>query len=146
MSKTLSCTFQITCDPEVLLDLASRPLLAPAYLNFLETIEPGQGLTADSDWAPYTVRVAYRSILKTSGLVEHRVDKAARAAHLRHDGPLAQFEAIYRIIDHQVELNCAYTTKVPLVSWLVRTVLNRALVQIAAAMDRYAASRTAAPT
>jgi hypothetical protein len=146
VSQSLSRTFPISSHPDALLRLAGQPLLAPAYLNFLDTIAPVTGRSESNGWNAFDVQVSYRSLLRASGRIEHLTEPHIGKSHLRHDGPLAQFEAVFTINHGRVDLTCTYEAKVAMINWLVARVLDRALQQVASAMDRYAAARSIGPT
>jgi hypothetical protein len=144
--------FDIQAHPHQFMWLASQPALAPHYLNFLTDIrqsEPKQHSQLayeKSNWRRFKVCVQYRTVLKISDFVYLLVDQEHNKVFLDHDGGLAQFEAVFCVALRQVTLTCSYRAKVPLVSWLIAKVLDRALRQVASAMDRYAATLSVAPT
>jgi hypothetical protein len=142
----LTRCFAISSPKQRLFALACQPMLAPRYLNFLTGIAPLGETKEVGAWKRYHVDVSYRALLKTSGVVEHCSDEIAHSAHLRHDGTLACFDASFKIGEDHVDLTCTYQAKVPLVRWLIRFVLHRALGRVAHAMDRYAASSALSPT
>jgi hypothetical protein len=146
MVKTLNRTFPITVCPIALLNVASLPLLAPDYLNFLKRISVSEPAYRCQDWACYDVWVTYKSLLNATGVVEHRLDRATQTVFMRHDGPIAAFEAVFHVQAGLVELACTYSTKVPMISWLIGKSLDRLLSQVAFAMDRYAAFCEVSPT
>jgi hypothetical protein len=146
VSQSLTRTFPIASHPDALLRLAGQPLLASAYLNFLDTIAPVDARGESDGWKAYDVQVSYRSLLKASGRVEHLTEPHKGKSHLRHDGPLARFEAVFSINHGRVDLTCTYEAKAAMINWLVAKVLDRTLKQVAAAMDRYAATRSIGPT
>jgi hypothetical protein len=143
--ENLKQTFPTRASSRALFAVAQRPLEAPLYLNFVAAITPEPSL-AQRDSTAYDVVVNYRHILRATGLVRHKTDEALRAVYLTHDGPLAKFDAVFLIHEGHVELSCTYRAKTRLLNWLVRTVLARALRQVAAAMDAYAASFDSGPT
>ncbi len=147
MKRKLVRTFLINSEPKLLLRLAREPLLAPAYLNFLTAISRVDGdVNISNGRERYLAHLTYRSLLQTSGVVEHWINTQNQHVYLSHDGPLAQFEARFSIAPGQVSLDCDYVVKTPLLAWLVASVLDRALTQVVTAMDRYAASWVIAPT
>jgi hypothetical protein len=145
MVKTFTRVFPIAAKPSDLLALASLPLLGPNYLNFLERIERSNGQDESRMWTSYEVWIVYKAILKTKGMIEHFVDAAQNKVTLRHNGDIAMFVSTFQIKSNEVHLTCTYEAKIPLTAWLVARVLDRALIQSAAAMDRYAASRALGP-
>jgi hypothetical protein len=138
--------FPIASPPKSLLAVAQKPLLAPAYLNFLESIEATDTGNLSDGWAAYKVRISYRSIFRAYEVIEHHVDYDTQTARLRHNSPLACFDATYVVGDQHVDLSCSYEAKLPVVAWLISIGLDRMLAQIVAAMDRYAASLAPSPT
>ena len=151
MARTLVRHFAIHAQPHQFLWLASQPQLAPHYLNFLTDIrqsEANQHSKLDyekTQWGHYEVWVQYRNLLKAQGFVHVRVESDYNTVFLDHDGNLAQFEAAFVVEPGLVTMTCHYVAKIPLVSWLISKLLDRALAQFAAAMDRYAASSTLGP-
>jgi hypothetical protein len=146
VSQSLTRTFPIASHPDALLRLAGQPLLAPAYLNFLDSIVPVTDPSQSDGWNAYDVQISYRSLFRASGTIEHLTEPLKGKSHLRHDGPLARFEAVFSINHGRVDLTCKYEAKVAMINWLVARVLDRALQQVASAMDRYAAARSIGPT
>jgi hypothetical protein len=126
--------------------VACQPLLAPAYLNFVTDIVAVSHKSHPSEPRPYLVNVRYRHLLKAQGLVTHVSDTVGYTVTLSHDGPLAQFDATFHLKSDHVMLTCRYRAKSALMTWLVGKVLARALDQVAAAMDRYAAALPVLPT
>jgi hypothetical protein len=126
--------------------LAGRPLLGPAYLNFLNHIEACATSSAPDSMACYHFDVSYRGILKTQGEVLHSCDQARQSVRLCHNGALAQFDALFEIKDGCVLLSCTYQSKAAVINWIIGKLLDRSLGQIARAMDRYAATLPNAPT
>jgi hypothetical protein len=145
MAETLTRTFAITASPRQIIGVASTPLLAPAYLNFLTQIRAVEVPSPGGAGKLYDVWVHYRSLIKTQGRVEHHVDAPQQQVRLRHDGPIVMFDATFSVATHEVHLRCNYIAKVPLATWIISKVLDRALAQVATAMDRYAASFTVGP-
>jgi hypothetical protein len=141
MTKSLQHTFSISAPKAALMDLAGQPLIAPRYLNFLTSICQNTHAQCPDGHAAYDVGVNYRAILKAEGLVYHGVDRARHQAFLSHDGPLAAFKAVFAVTDGQVDLVCTYHAKVPLITLLIERLVDRALAQVASAMDRYAANQ-----
>jgi hypothetical protein len=143
--------FDITAQPHQLMWLASQPHLAPQYLNFLTDIcqkEAKQHSKMEcekANWRRLKVWVQYRSILKAQGFVYLRIDPDCGTVCLEHDGHLVEFAATFRIRAGQVTLRCDYHPKLPFVSWLIAKALDRTLRQVAAAMDRYAATLSSSP-
>jgi hypothetical protein len=152
MKQRLVRHFDMTAQPHQLLWLAGEPHLAPRYLNFLTDIRhlqaqvPMPAKPQGHNWRCFQVWVQYRNILKTEATVYLRVDPSLARVYLNHDGGLAQFDAAFQIDTGQVTLTCDYQAKVPLVSWLIAKVLDRALSRVAQAMDRYAATLSDVPT
>jgi hypothetical protein len=140
MTKSLQRTFAITAPTAALMNVAEQPLIAPRYLNFLTSICRNTEVPCPEGHAAYEVGVSYRAILKAEAIVYHGVDRNQNLAFLSHDGPLAAFDAVFALKDGEVVLVCTYHAKVPLISMLVNKLVDRALVQVAGAMDRYAAS------
>jgi hypothetical protein len=138
LSQSLKRHFPTASRQSDLLALASQPLLAPAYLNFVDRIDIVSSTGGALVWREFDVHVRYRSLLKTTGRVAHRVIDGASIVQLRHDGVLVSFEAQFSIFEGHVELDCVYTPKVAMMNWLVAVALDRTLVQIAGAMDRFA--------
>lgn len=138
MMKHLTRTFPIASKPQDLLDLANQPLLATAYLNFLTKICSSICPSRSDPWQSYDVWVQYRSIIKAHGVVEHCFEPSTQTIRLRHDGPFAQFEAAFVVHSNDVQLDCTYVAKLPLITWLIHKTLDRLLKQVAFAMDRYA--------
>jgi hypothetical protein len=136
MTHTLKRQFEIQAQPQQLLWLANHPDLAPRYLNFLTAIrheEPKQTLELEYEklnWRRFKVWIDYRGALKTHEFVNLRTDLEQGKVSLNHDGPLAQFEAVFHVIGGHVTLTCDYQTKLPFISWLVTTVLDRVLAQV----------------
>lgn len=151
MARKLVRHFVIRAQPHQFLWLASQPHRAPHYLNFLTDIRPSEAKQCGKldfekfDWRQYKVWVQYRHLLKAQGFVRIHVDGDSSTVHLNHDGNLAQFEAAFCVEPGLVTMTCHYEAKIPLVSWLISKVLDRALDQIAAAMDSYAVSSTLGP-
>jgi hypothetical protein len=145
MVKSFTRIFPIKAAPSSLMELASLPLLGPHYLNFLQRIEKTDDQGSKHGWTSYKVWVVYKSILKTQGVVEHLAEGALQKVTLRHDGGIAMFVSTFQIEADEVQLTCTYDAKIPLVQWLVARVLDRALTQVASAMDRYAATRAWGP-
>jgi hypothetical protein len=119
MEKSLVRVFDIETTPDAFLAVASRPLLAPDYLNFLTSIEPVanalQGEEAKA-WQAFQIKLNYRSIVQTTAIVTYRVDTTAKTVFLGHDGPLAAFQSSFEVTEIQVMLDCTYTSKVTLIS------------------------------
>jgi hypothetical protein len=139
MTKSLQRTFATTAPEAALMSLAEQPLIAPRYLNFLSSICQNTEAPCPEGHAAYDVAVSYRSILKAEALVYHGVDLNQNMVFLSHDGPLAAFDAVFAVKDGEVVLVCTYQARVPLISMLVNKLVDRALMQVAGAMDRYAA-------
>lgn len=149
MSQTLERLerrLEVVSSPEALLYLANQPLLAPRYLNFVTDIVPLEREMSDVVGHHYDVGIRYRVVLATRGIVHHHYDGDKQTITLRHDGKLAQFVATFGVSQGAVTLVCDYQTKVPLVTWLVGRLLDRAIHQAASAMDRYAACLVTSPT
>jgi hypothetical protein len=142
LPQTFGRRFQTSASAQQLFALASQPLVAPAYLNFVTHVTDSgkRGI-----WALYEVSLAYR-FLRTRGQVAHRCDEARTTIFLHHDGLLAQFDASFEIAEGHVDLTCNYVSKAAIITWLVGKVLDRALSQAASAMDRYAATLPVSPT
>jgi hypothetical protein len=138
LARQLKRRFATRASAAQLFALVEQPLLAPAYLNFLAAIAPLDGGEENDGWVRFEVDVTYRTVLKTRGVVTLATDPVTKTARLRHKGTLAEFEATFTIASQHVDLACLYDAKAPLVRWLIKLSLDRLLVQIAAAMDRFA--------
>jgi ribosome-associated toxin RatA of RatAB toxin-antitoxin module len=149
MEQVLVRQFEIEASQAAFLAVASRPLLAPEYLNFLTKIETVTLVPTTKEtkaWEAFRVWVNYRGLLQTTAVISCRLDATAKTMFLRHDGPFATFEAQFQIGVGLVRLECAYKAKVRLITWLIATMLDRALNNISSAMDRYAAAFESPPT
>ncbi len=159
MPDQLRREFVVQSSQRALFKLACRPSLAPEYLNFLTKIEPFPSPTSKGAASSasdlnggalglkaYQVWVNYRGLVRTTGIVRHGIAESASCAILHHDGPLVSFQATFQIDEGRVNLDCIYHAKVPFASWLIARVLDRALMQVSGAMDRYAATLSKLPT
>lgn len=144
--QTLKRKFLIQSPPDILFALASTPLLAPQYLNFLKSISALPNHKVSDMWGAYRGEVSYRGILNLSPMIEHCVDQTRQIAKLRHFGDLAEFEAEFEIRNGEVVLTCQYQTKTAWISWFVGKALDRVLTQVAGAMDRYACGMAREPS
>ena len=142
MVMTLRRTFPVQSAPSALFNLASLPLLAPKYLNFLARIALSGAEPRQAGWTCYDVVVTYRLWMTFCGVVHHHVDGDNQTVRVHHNGNVAAFDAVFQMHDGLVQLECVYRAKIPLVTSLVAVYLDRVLSQIALAMDRYAASVT----
>jgi hypothetical protein len=139
MRQRIARRFLTKAPQQSLFELAGQPLLGPHYLNFLVAIGPATPANdATGEWTLYNAEIAYRGLLKAKGQVAHQTCHETMTAQLRHDGPLIGFEASFVIQQEHVDMTCDLDAKVPLIQWLVKVMLARALVQVAAAMDTYA--------